>query len=261
MNAVAENVRNVAAVGALPSAITDCLCFGNPEKPEQMGEFAESVRGIADVSRALKIPVIAGNVSLYNESKNGAIPPSPIISCLGKLTNVNKAITQHLKQPNSLLVMVAKRNNEGGGSCYYELHDQLGTNIPKPDLTELKAQITALVSAIETGLILAAQNISLGGIAVAAAKMSFLNKIGLEINISGELANEIKLFTETGGFILEVDKTNIVAVRNIFHKYNIEVEIIGHTNSEPKLAMQNCIALSLTDAEKAWAEGLRNKLL
>ncbi len=97
VNAVVEAARNVTAVGALPQAATDCLCFGNPEKPEQMWDFTESVRGIADACEAIglkeypgaALPVISGNVSLYNESKAGAIPASPMISCLGNMPDVS----------------------------------------------------------------------------------------------------------------------------------------------------------------------------
>ena len=93
-------MRNVAAVGATPHALTDCLCFGNPEKENQMWEFVESVKGIKDACNAITLkhnpehptPIIAGNVSFYNESKNGAIPPSPIVSCLGKINDVNNCI-------------------------------------------------------------------------------------------------------------------------------------------------------------------------
>ncbi len=261
VNAVAKCIRNIAAVGAKPLAITDCLCYGNPEKPEQMAEFAEGVRGISDICKAFNIPVISGNVSLYNESKRGAIPPSPIISCLGKLNDVGKAINLQFKKPDSLIVLVGKRKNECGGSCYYTLHDQLGANVPKPDFKELKMQIAALNNAISEGLILSAHDISNGGITVALAEMSFANEIGLEINITGDLSEEVKLFSETGGFILEVDKTNIVAVNNIFRKYDIDAAIIGHTIEQTELSMQSCIKVSLSDAKQAWCEGLRDKLL
>ena len=245
INAVAKTIRDVAAVGAEPQAITDCLCFGNPEKPEQMAEFAESITGIVDICTALNIPVVAGNVSLYNEAKNGPIPPSPIICCLGKLAHVTKAITPQFKYHDSLLVLIGERNNK---------------NIPQPDFKELAGQITALNDAINGSLILSAHNIADGGVAVALATMSFAKEIGVKISIPGDLSNEIKLFSETGGFILEVDKTNIVAVRNIFHKYGIDAEMIGHTISEPKLYMQDCINVAIFDAKTAWSDGLRNKL-
>jgi phosphoribosylformylglycinamidine synthase len=246
INAVARAMRDVAAVGSEPVAITDCLCYGNPEKPEQMAEFAEGIRGIVDICTALSIPVVAGNVSLYNESQNGPIPPSPVICCLGKLTHVSKAITPHFKHPDSLLILIGECNNK---------------NIPQPDFKELGGQIMALNDAIISGLILSARNIADGGVAVALATMSFTKAIGIDINIPDDLSNEIKLFSESCGFVLEVDKANIVAIRNIFHKYGIATEMIGHTISEPELRMQDCINIAIADAKAAWEDGLRNKLL
>ena len=111
VNAVVEAMRNIAAVGATPHALTDCLCFGNPEKPSQMWEFVEAVNGVADASKKITLknnkehatPIIAGNVSFYNESNNRSIPPSPIVSCLGRIDDVNKSIGMHFKKNNSLI--------------------------------------------------------------------------------------------------------------------------------------------------------------
>jgi phosphoribosylformylglycinamidine synthase II len=260
INAVAEAVRNVVAVGTRPVAITDCLCFGNPENPEHMGDFSEAVRGITDMCKSLGLPVISGNVSLYNESKNGAIPPSPIISCLGKLSDATLAITPHLKQPDSSLVMVGKRKDECGGSVYYALQNYLGTKVPKPDFVEFSQQIEAIHKLITRGLVLSAHDISDGGIAVALAEMSFLNEIGITVNLSGELSDLIKLFSESGGFILEIDKKHIARVHRVFCDLNVEMEIIGYTMLEPHLRMQRCIDIPLSDAKPVWDNGLRSKL-
>ncbi|RJT42919.1 AIR synthase related protein, partial [Legionella taurinensis] len=123
VNAVVESVRNITAVGATPVAITDCLCFGNPEKPEQMREFVDSVRGISDACAAVHLkdypqstlPVISGNVSLYNESVKGAIPPCPMISCLGTLPDIVFAISFDFKKSYSLLTLIGDRKDQCGG--------------------------------------------------------------------------------------------------------------------------------------------------
>ncbi|TAK76914.1 MAG: phosphoribosylformylglycinamidine synthase subunit PurL, partial [Gammaproteobacteria bacterium] len=164
VNAVCESVRNITAVGATPLAITDCLCFGNPEKPEQMGEFVESVRGIADACKAMTmkdhpeatLPIIAGNVSFYNESAQGAIPPSPMISCLGSMPDVSKALTYDLKQAGSTLFLIGERKDECGGSVYYQLQNELGHQLPKPDLSTFAREIHTLHAAIQQGLVLSA---------------------------------------------------------------------------------------------------------
>src|SRR5262249_34368242 len=160
VNAVIESVRNVAAVGATPLSLSDCLCFGNPENPEQMGEFVDSVRGIADACQSLTmkdnphetLPIISGNVSFYNESAQGAVPPSPMVACLGSMPDVAKAITYDLKRTNSFLVMIGERKDECGGSVYYQLHNELGSHLPKPDLKNVSNEIHALYEAAQMGL-------------------------------------------------------------------------------------------------------------
>ena len=267
VNATVEAMRNVAAVGATPHALSDCLCFGNPENPSQMNEFIESVRGIIDVCNAVTLkhspsdptPVIAGNVSFYNESKNGSIPPSPIISCLGLLKDVNKAISMSFQKSNSLIVLIGERKNECGGSAYYNLHGDLGENIPKPNLDEVKKQIFALTTAIDKELLLSCHDISDGGFAVALSEMTFDNNIGCEVKISSSLSIDKILFSETGGFILEVSIENFESVYDIFSNFGIEVFKIGYTGGS-KIKINNAVDVSVENAKNKWLNGLRNKL-
>jgi len=268
VNAVVEAMRNVTAVGATPHAITDCLCFGNPENPHQMWEFVESVRGVADACHAITLkdnpndatPIIAGNVSFYNESKTGAIPPSPIVSCLGKLKDVNKTIPMAFQKTDSILLMVGKRKDEFGGSVYYSLYGELGANVPKPNLEEVKNQIFALTDCIDNGLILSSHDIADGGIASAIAEMTFGNEIACEVTISGEMSKDKLLFSETGGFVLEVTSKNIDAVKNTFFKYGLGVDAIGRTIVQPSFVINDVINLSVRKAKEAWTNGLRKKL-
>jgi phosphoribosylformylglycinamidine synthase II len=269
INAVAESARNVAAVGAVPVAITDCLCFGNPEKPEQMWDFTESVRGIIDVCKAIglkdhrgaSLPIIAGNVSLYNESKSGAIPASPMISCVGNLPDVSKVVSKSLQRSNSTLVLIGERLDECGGSVYYDLAGELGANVPKPDLATLGQQVHAVAAAIQQGLVLSAHDISDGGLAVALAEMTFKNAIGVQVEVAGELAADKKLFGETGGFILEVAPDKISALTKVFARHQITVITLGHTNASARLQIQNLIDVTVAAASQAWENGLREKLL
>jgi phosphoribosylformylglycinamidine synthase II len=268
VSAVVESARNVAAVGAKPEALTDCLCFGNPEKPEQMWEFTESVRGIIDACKAIglkdhpetSLPIIAGNVSFYNESGQRAIPASPMISCLGSLPDVSKAISKNLQRKDSSLLLVGERRDECGGSVYYDLHDQLGALLPKPDLATIGKEIHAVVDAIQQGLVWSAHDISEGGVAVALAEMSFKNCLGVNITVPGNLPVEKKLFGETGGFILEVAKDRVTAVKKVFAYYQIPVEVIGQTHVLARLQMDGCVDLAIEDAKRAWENGLRAKL-
>jgi phosphoribosylformylglycinamidine synthase len=269
VNAVIEAVRNVTAVGATPLAVTDCLCFGNPEKPEQMGEFVDSVRGIADACRAVTIkdhpeatlPIVSGNVSLYNESAQGAIPPSPMISCVGSMPDAGKAITYAFKRSDTMLVLVGERKDECGGSVYYQLHNELGSHIPKPDLAAFDREIKAVHTAIQQGLVLAAHDISEGGAAAALAEMSFKNQIGVKADIPGDLPVQTKLFSETGGFILEIPREKMKELREIFAARQVPLMTIGETSKEPRLRLNGVIDLPVSDAKSAWENGLRERLL
>ena len=268
VNAVVEAMRNVAAVGATPHAITDCLCFGNPEKPYQMWEFVESVRGVADACHAITLkdnpddstPIIAGNVSFYNESKNGAIPPSPIVSCLGRLKNVNKTVPMHFQKSDSVILMAGERKDELGGSVYYSLHDELGANVPEPDFEDVKNQIYALTDCIDDCLILSCHDIADGGAASALAEMTFGNGIGCDVEIETDLSLDKILFSETGGFILEVSTHNVTRVREGFSEYGQTIFNIGKTNFSNSIKLNRVINLDLDKAKDAWDDGLRQKL-
>ena len=267
VNAVVESMRNVAAVGATPHALSDCLCFGNPEKPHQMWEFVEGVRGVADACHAITLkdnpnnptPIIAGNVSFYNESKNGPIPPSPIVSCLGRLKNVNKAVPAHFQNNDSVILLIGERKNELGGSVYYSLKNELGANVPKPNFEEVKNQIFALTDCIDSGLVLSCHDIADGGIASALAEMTFKNSIGCSVNIESDLSPDKILFSETGGFILEILPKKIDAIKSVFSNYGLDVFEIGSTGGE-SIEINSFTDIYVTETKKAWTNGLREKL-
>jgi len=267
INAVVEAMRNVAAVGATPHALSDCLCFGNPEKPHQMWEFVEGVRGVADACHTITLkdnpdhatPIIAGNVSFYNESKNGAIPPSPIVSCLGRLKNVNKAVPMHFQKNDSVILMIGDRKDELGGSVYYSLYNELGARVPKPDLDEVKNQIFAVTDCIDQGLFLSCHDIADGGVASAISEMTFGNSIGCNVKIESDLSPDKILFSETGGFILEILPKNINALKSVFSNYGLDVFEIGTTGGE-SIKINEAVDLAVFNAREAWRNGLRDKL-
>ena len=267
VNAVVEAMRNVAAVGATPHAITDCLCFGNPEKPNQMWEFVEATRGVSDACNAMTLkehpknptPIIAGNVSFYNESQNGSIPPSPIVSCLGRLKNIKYILPMHFQSSESDILMVGKRKNELGGSIYYQILGNLGANVPKPNLIESRNQIFALTDCAERGLVLSCHDISDGGIATSIAEMTFGGNIGCSVSINGSLENYKILFSETGGFVLETDKNKTDIVNKIFEDYGLKTFLIGQTGGN-KIELNNIIGVKVFEAKHKWENGLREKL-
>ena len=267
INAVVEAMRNVAAVGATPHALSDCLCFGNPEKPHQMWEFVEGVRGVADACHTITLkdnpdhatPIIAGNVSFYNESKNGAIPPSPIVSCLGRIKDVNKTVPAHFQNSDSVILMVGDRKDELGGSVYYSLFNELGSNLPKPDLEEVKHQIFALTDCIDDGLVLSCHDIADGGVASALAEMTFGNSIGCNVKIESDLSPDKILFSETGGFILEILPKNINALKSVFSNYGLDVFEIGSTGGK-SIEINGIANISVSEAKDIWTNGLRKLL-
>jgi len=268
VNAVAEAMRNVAAVGATPHAISDCLCFGNPQKPHQMWEFVEATRGVADACKAITLkdhpgdatPIIAGNVSFYNESKSGAIPPSPIVACLGRLKDVKKTVPMAFQKTDSVLLLLGERKDELGGSMYYSLHDELGANVPKPNQEEVKSQIFSLTDCIDNEWVLSCHDIADGGVASTIAEMTFGNEIGCEANIPGELSNEKLLFSETGGFVLEVEAESVIAIKFVFLNYNLDALEIGKTTVHQSIVLNDVINLSIRKAKDPWTNGLRKKL-
>ena len=267
VNAVVEAMRNVAAVGATPHAVTDCLCFGNPEKPSQMWEFVEGTRGVSDACNAITLkdnpehptPIIAGNVSFYNESKNGSIPPSPIVSCLGRLKNIEHVLPMHFQCSGSDILMIGERKNELGGSIFYQLFEELGSNIPRPDLIEVRDQIYAITDCAEKALVLSCHDISDGGAATSIAEMTFGNNIGCSIKISSQLREHQVLFSETGGFILETAKDKTEEVMQVFKAYDLETFFIGETGGE-RIQLNNTLNIKILEAKDRWEQGLRDKL-
>jgi len=279
-NAVVEAMRNVVAVGARPIGITDCLNYGNPEKPEQMWEFAQGVKGIADACKGLPlkdypdspVPVLSGNVSLYNQSKNGSIPPSTIISCAGKIDNYENAITMKLKDVGNSLYLLGKRKNELGGSEYYRLRNELGVNVPKPNLEEVKKQLYVVIDAINSGVVVAGHDISEGGLMVTLSEMAIGGradgKLGFEVSIDDisdddQLKNYQKLFSETGGFVVEVVKEKEfieICKKYAFDEYMKIGEVTGDPNVIVRADNKNIITIDLNKAGDVWWNGLREKL-
>lgn len=273
VNSVVESMRNVAAVGATPWAATDCLNYGNPEKPEQMWELVEGIRGIKEALEGVghldfegPLAIISGNVSLYNESKNGSVAPSPVIGMLGRIENVEKAVTMQLKKAGSKLYLIGERKDELGGSEYYKQMGQLGANVPKPDYKEVRRELKLVIDGINQGVILSAHDISDGGMAVTLAEMAFggrgLGELSVEVDIgaTGQIPTDKKLFSETGGFIVEV------ADEAAFAKLAGEMKIfpIGTvTESSKFIVKENGTTVLESDRAtllNAWLNGLRNLL-
>ncbi|MDP7179830.1 MAG: phosphoribosylformylglycinamidine synthase subunit PurL [Candidatus Woesearchaeota archaeon] len=277
INAVAEAMRNVAAVGAVPYGMTDCLNFGNPEKPEAFSEFLESVKGIADAAKNIyvkgtkdPVPFVSGNVSFYNESVTGkSIDPSPIIACLGVLEDYSKSITMKIKKPSSTIFMVGQRKDELGGSVYYLTNNEIGKNIPIIDFKNERAMIYSIIDSIENELLLSCHDISDGGLITSISEMILGGeadgKIGVKIDLNfSDLRPDKSLFSETSGFVFEVEDKNVEEVEKIFKKHDLEIIKIGNTIDHNKLTInkdgKNIINLKINELKQAWTTGFLNAI-
>ena len=281
INAVAEAFCNTAASGARAIALSDCLCYGNPEKPNQMRQFADGCRGVAEASAALGVPVIAGNVSLYNESGSGAIPPSPMIAVLGKLKDYKAALTPGFKAPHEDLLLIGERKDECGGSIYYDLFQEKGTHVPAPELNQLKAAAEVIAQLAEEHRIEACHDISEGGAAAALAEMAIYSQvsasdqtgnpvhplqctgtIGCSVELPGEpgLRIDKTLFSESFGFLIACKSEHTTAIKKAFSEQGVAVYSIGTTTETPVIAINSVISVTVEEARKAFLQGLREKL-
>ncbi|HLC61776.1 MAG TPA: phosphoribosylformylglycinamidine synthase subunit PurL [Candidatus Nanoarchaeia archaeon] len=276
VNAVAESMRNVAAVGAVPSALTDCLNYGNPEKPEAFYDFYEGVRGIADAAKNLyfkgtkfPVPVISGNVSFYNESASGkSVDPSPVIACIGVLKDYSKAITMKIKKENSTMFMIGERKEELGGSVYYDLSDETGAVVPIIDFEKERNMIYVVIDAINSGLFLSCHDISDGGLATAISEMILGGdadgEIGAEINLDfSDLRNDKLLFSESSGFAFEVEDRNIEKLNVLFKFYRMPLIKLGKTKGNNLTITKNnkkIIDLPISKLKEAWTSGFAEAL-
>jgi len=180
--ALAEAYRNVATAGAVPMAISDCLNFGSPEDPGVMWQFAEAVRGISAGCRTLGIPVTGGNVSLYNQTADVAIHPTPVVAVLGVMDDVARRTPSGWKTPGQDIYLLGTTADEFGGSAWTQVaHDHLGGLPPHVDLDRERRLGEILVDASRQGLVEAAHDLSEGGLAVALAEASLRNGVGARI--------------------------------------------------------------------------------
>ncbi|TFB14689.1 phosphoribosylformylglycinamidine synthase subunit PurL [Filobacillus milosensis] len=194
--AVAEAARNLVASGAEPVAVTDCLNFGNPDKPEVFWMMEQATDGMAKACELLKTPVISGNVSLYNETNGTSVYPTPVIGMVGLVHDLKHITTQLAKEPGDAVYVIGETTEEIGGSEIQKLlSGQYEGNCPTIDLkTEQKHQ-QQLLQAIQAGVVASAHDVSEGGLAVALAEKVMTTPLGLTVDIDGEDA--IELFSET----------------------------------------------------------------
>ena len=232
--AVAEAWRNLTAVGSMPRAITDNLNFGNPEKPEIMGQLVGCIEGIGEACRALDFPVVSGNVSLYNESGGRAILPTPAIGGVGLIEDVRRIATLPFKRPGEKILVIGKTEGWLGQSLY--LREICGGEDGAPPPVDLAAErrngdfVRGLIG---SGAVTAVHDVSDGGLAVALALMAMAGAIGASVEVSPPLPELGFLFGEDQArYIVTAAPENAAAIRDAAETAGVACEIIGVTGGD-----------------------------
>jgi len=267
--AVAEAARNIAATGATPRALTDCLNMGDPGDPAAFWAFTESVRGIADAARALgpdgehghPLPFVSGNVSFYNQSGVGqAIPPSPIIACLGVLDDHTRALGMQVTAAGVALLLVGRRSSCFGGSAYEAVRQTPAGELPALDLDAERRANAAVIELAQQRLLLASHDISDGGLLTCVTEMLLggrgEGRLGaiLDLTAVAERA-DAALFSESGGFVLAAVPELLPAIRRVCQEHGVDVHGIGSTGGERLIAgfsQKMVLDVATGDLAAAW---------
>ena len=227
---VCESWRNLISVGAKPIAITNCLNFGSPEKEENMGEFVECVQGLGEASKYLNFPVVSGNVSFYNQTKDKGIKPTPSIGGVGLIKNYKKMITMDFKKIDNLVLVIGKTEGHLDQSIFARdiLNEKNGPP-PEINLFNEKNNGESILSLIEKNYVKSVHDISLGGIMIAVAKMCIKGKKGIKLKKPNYLINQFEyLFGEDQGrYIIEIEKENFDKIKEMLDKSSIHYDMLG----------------------------------
>jgi len=263
--AVAESGRNLVCSGATPLALTDCLNFGNPEKPEIMWQFEQAVEGISDACRFFEVPVVSGNVSLYNETNTTSIFPTPTIGMVGLIKDVSKKMDSFFKNDGDVIFLLGKTNDELGGSEYLNIiHGLTKGRPPQLDMKTEKALWNLTLQLIDNGLIESAHDLSEGGLACALAESAIgLAPKGIQIKLPDFTRADVCLFSESQSRILVSVKPSLV--KSFLDKVSqsdvpvFELGVIGGNqftvSTNKGVALLDC---RISDLKEAWSTGFES---
>ena len=263
-SAVDEMCRNLVAVGARPHSLTNCLNFGNPEKPDRLWSFREAVRGIGTTAKALGIPIPSGNVSFYNESPRGPCPPTPVVLGVGIVDDLRRCVTSDFKEPGDPIVLVGTTGPELGGSEYLRLRRKEVAPVPDVDALGLRASMDHLLQAIRAGTVRACHDLSHGGLAIAAAEMCLGGDIGADIKTSAmePFRWDIQLFSESNGrWLVEVAKDRYEEFMHLLE--GVPTTYLGTTGGR-SLHLgrgRQWTSLALPVIRKAWSEAIPRQVV
>jgi phosphoribosylformylglycinamidine synthase len=256
---VCESWRNLISVGAEPVAITNCLNFGNPEKEKNMGEFVECVQGISEASKYLDFPVVSGNVSFYNETKDKGIKPTPSIGGVGLIKNYQNMVTMDLKKVGNLLLIIGKTEGHLDQSIFArEILSEKKGPPPEINLFNEKNNGLTVLKLMKEKLIESCHDISLGGILTAASKMCIKSNKGIKLNNLKTLISKFEYFfsEDQGRFLIEIDKDNLKKVDKILKDNSVHFDELGIV-TDKNIELSDKIILSVDDLIKSYKTWLR----
>ncbi|MDA9233607.1 phosphoribosylformylglycinamidine synthase subunit PurL [Candidatus Pelagibacter sp.] len=257
---ICESWRNLISVGTKPIAITNCLNFGSPENEENMGEFVECVQGIGEASKFLDFPVVSGNVSFYNQTKNIGIKPTPTIGGVGLIKDYKNMITMDLKQINNILFVVGKTIGHLDQSLFArEILNEKNGPPPEINLFNEKNNGETILKLIEKKLVKSAHDVSLGGIITALSKMCIKGKKGAVLKKPNYLINQFEyLFGEDQGrYIIEIESENVKNVTDILEKNSVHFDELGIVN-ENELIVNDKSKVTIDELTKSHTNWLTN---
>jgi phosphoribosylformylglycinamidine synthase len=258
-SAIDETCRNLVSVGGKPHSFADCLNFGNPENPVQLGDFQEAARGLGDCAKALGVPYVSGNVSFYNESLSGGVPPTPTILGVGLVDDIRRCVTTDLKKEGNSIYLVGETRSELGGSAYLDLVKGTSPDVPKVDFIILKNSIDSMLAAMEAGLISACHDIADGGLGVAISEMCIGGDVGTTIDLTGiaDLRSDIKLFSESNTrWLAEVPNGKEQEFEELMKVPVFKMGTVGGSNLHVVDSDKTIIDVNISSLRKSWNQTL-----
>ncbi len=258
--AVAEAARNLACVGARPVGLTDCLNFGSPENPDVMWQFAEVIRGMRDASIALKVPVVSGNVSFYNETDGAPIYPTPTVGMVGLVGKIERVVTPWFKAAGDVVVLLGRTREELGGSEYLKrVHGLVKGTPPWVDLKLEQAVQSCCLEAIDQGLVRSAHDVSDGGLAVALAECCISGPdkpLGARIETREMIRGDALLFSESQSrMVVSLAEKELGQLEEIARRHHVPVQPIGAVGGS-RLVIRPLFQLAVEELRAVWANGL-----
>jgi phosphoribosylformylglycinamidine synthase II len=265
VSAVAEAARNLAASGAEPIGVTNCLNFGSPEKPDVMWQFQQAVAGLRDACTAFGTPVVSGNVSFYNETEGRSIPPTPVVAMVGLLEDVSHHVTQWFKGEGDAVVLLGRSHEELGGSEYLAVvHHQVRGSLPWIDLDVERRLVRVCVAAARDGLLRSAHDVGEGGLAVAVAECCVSSEggqpLGARVELEGGLRPDALLFGESHGrMLVSVRRRHLTRLREVARREDVPVAVIGEVRGR-RLEIGDLVSLDVGEIRERWRTALERAL-